>query len=34
MGALKVAGPGPQSITLDFDGIATRFETEFGSKLA
>jgi len=33
MGALKVAGPGPQSITHDFDGIATRFETEFGSKL-
>ena len=34
MGALKVAEAGPQSISLDFDGIASRFEAEFGSKLA
>jgi adenosine kinase len=34
MGALKVAGAGPQSIAHDFDGIAARFETEFGLKLA
>ena len=33
MGALKVAEAGPQSISLDFDGIASRFEAEFGSKL-
>jgi adenosine kinase len=33
MGALKVAEVGPQSISLDFDGISARFETEFGSPL-
>ena len=34
MGALKVAEAGPQGITLDFDAIAARFETEFGAKLS
>jgi hypothetical protein len=34
MGALKVAGAGPQSIALDRDGIAARYESEFGEKLA
>jgi adenosine kinase len=34
MGALKVAEAGPQSIALDREAIAARFEVEFGSKLA
>jgi len=34
MGALKVAEAGPQSIVLDREAIAARFEVEFGSKLA
>lgn len=33
MGSLKVSGAGPQSINLDFDAIAARFEAEFGLKL-
>jgi len=34
MGALKVSEAGPQSISMDCDAIASRFEAEFGTKLS
>jgi adenosine kinase len=33
MGALKVARPGPQSITLDTAAIRDRYQSEFGEAL-